>query len=248
MKKNNMLNLKDESGNVLFLILIAVALFAALSYAVTQSSRSGGGDVGGEKSLVSSSEITQYPAGVRTSIMRMIVSNGISPDQLMFNAPTDFDGTVITTGNQGYAVFHPSGGGGTYQSAPPAVMANPAAGQGAWHFNANFQVKNIGTTSATTDTSGNDVIAFLRGVSKGICQKIDDQLGIGTIPVIASALTASDLDDDQVASANGATTSTFPSAAGAVITHANLDGQPFACFENGTSSGSYVYYHVLIER
>ena len=69
---------KSESGNVLFLILIAVALFAALSYAVTQSSRSGSSDASSEKSLVSSSVLTEYPAGVRTAIMRMIVSSSIT--------------------------------------------------------------------------------------------------------------------------------------------------------------------------
>ena len=66
-------NRDSERGNVLFLILIAVALFAALSYAVTQSSRSGGGDAGKETNLVNSAQLTQYPAGIRTAIVRMIV-------------------------------------------------------------------------------------------------------------------------------------------------------------------------------
>ncbi len=79
-----------ESGNVLFLILIAVALFAALSYAVTQSSRSGGGDAASETNLINSSTITQYPAGIRTALVRMIVSSGVTADELSFNTPSDF--------------------------------------------------------------------------------------------------------------------------------------------------------------
>ena len=71
--KNKRKVANGESGNVLFLILIAVALFAALSYAVTQSSRTGGGASDGEQNLINSAQVTQYPASVRTAIVRMII-------------------------------------------------------------------------------------------------------------------------------------------------------------------------------
>src|SRR5690606_2698113 len=79
-----------ESGNVLFLILIAVALFAALSYAVTQSTRSGGGDASGETNLISSAQVTQYPASVRTSLVRMIIGGKSIDTPITFNTPSDF--------------------------------------------------------------------------------------------------------------------------------------------------------------
>src|SRR5262245_7206132 len=121
---------RGESGNVLVLLLIAVALFAALSYAVTQSSRSGGGDATSEKSLVSAAQLTQYPAGIRTSIVRMLI-NGVDVNSLVFNTPADFgagkdvDDTSTDPADVAIvksAVFHPLGGGATYSAGPADLM------------------------------------------------------------------------------------------------------------------------------
>lgn len=58
-----------ENGNVLFLILIAVALFAALSYAITQSGR-GGGDTSNDKLKLDVSRFLQQSVMVKTEILR----------------------------------------------------------------------------------------------------------------------------------------------------------------------------------
>ncbi|MCC6598604.1 MAG: hypothetical protein IT559_07435 [Alphaproteobacteria bacterium] len=245
-----------ESGNVLFLILIAVALFAALSYAVTQSSRSGGGDANSEKSLVNSAQITQYPASVRTSLVRMMVSNGTSADIMNFDPPTDFATTC--TASPAPCVFHPSGGGATYVTAPAEVMASAA--QGTWYFSSTYQVQDIGTTVASN--AGNEIIAFLVGVSPSVCKKLNTQLGIGA---------TDDTDANGVGDAGIAVANIPTSAMGQISGNLGIDGyvaaqvidgpdfagQPFGCVDfddatndtnSSTADGALVYYHVLIER
>jgi hypothetical protein len=238
----------SESGNVLFLILIAVALFAALSYAVTQSSRSGGGDVSSEKSLVSSSELTQYPAGVRTSILHMIVTNSLSVNDLEFNTPSDFIGggsavindTDPTVASVKQAVFHPAGGAGTYQNASAQLMAG---GVGTWHFNQQNAIPGIGS-------SKNDMIAFLQGVNKSVCAQVDTQLGISTIPVATIPTVVSDQVSDGSSQVSPVI---IPDPLSAAVTtphniSATVTGQPFACVSDGGSPPTYTYYHVLIEQ
>src|SRR5690606_14672174 len=106
---------QSESGNVLFLILIAVVLFAALSYAVTQSTRSGGGGASQETSLISSANVTQYPASIRTAILRMIVSKNTDADVLAFDPPADFATFCdVSLANAAVCVFHPDGGAALY--------------------------------------------------------------------------------------------------------------------------------------
>lgn len=235
----------DERGNVLFLILIAVALFAALSYAVTQSSRSGAGDASSETNLVNSSVVTQYPAGIRTTIVRMVV-DGQNVDTLEFNPPSDF---ANCTPGYKRCVFAPAasgGGGATYTKSDGSVMSD--GNKGSWHFNGANEIKYIGTTSsgANATTSTADLIAFLPGISQGICSKLNAQLGISGVPDQTGVKYSS--SDDMLG--DGGSTDTSLPGLGAIITgdSAQLDGQPYGCFRATDQGNEYVYYHVLIER
>lgn len=240
-----------ERGNVLFLILIAVALFAALSYAVTQSTRSGGGDASGETALIGSAQITQYPASVRTSLVRMIIG-GSDVRQLQFNAPADFGNcTQDGAGLNSLCVFHPDGGGATFVESPPDIMATGA--NGTWSINGENEINLVGTSTAG-DTVGDataDVIAFLSDITSTICQKINDELGItGNIPTETGIVFSSATMVSNAAGPAGEasdfteTGATIGSPTGTDV--ASLDGQPFGCFQQ--PAGTYHYYHVLIER
>lgn len=223
-----------ERGNVLFLILIAVALFAALSYAVTQSSRSGGGDAGKETNLVNSAQLTQYPSGIRTAIVRMIIG-GADLTTLEFNPPSLFDDLTDDT----WGVFHPAGGGATYSIAPPDVMDG---GDGQWVFNGENQIADIGTTQDPVDITSVDIVAFLVGITNSVCQKLNEELGLAAAPItLAGVDLATQMDDTTPGLCNGGCGGTIGSASGANT----LNGQPFGCFSDGTDN---VYYHVLVER
>lgn len=244
-------NRETERGNVLFLILIAVALFAALSYAVTQSTRSGSGDASGETNLINSAQLAQYPAGVRTSVVRMVIG-GISVDQLVFNQPTNFD----DVSDLRYAVFHPQGGGAVFQRAPQELLDQGAAG--AWIFSSHYQVDGIGSTNSG-DLGANEIIAFLPGVSQNICRRLNREVGItssnadgipdnlgGDVPTNSVPAAAQAMLEGVAGSSPG-----IPLTDG--IIGGDMAGQPFGCYRVGAANATYptrtyVYYHVLVER
>jgi hypothetical protein len=216
-----------ERGNVLFLILIAVALFAALSYAVTQSSRSGG-DAGRETTLINSAVLTQFPAAVRTSVLRLVIE-GVAVDRQLFDAPSGIAG-----GDERISVFHPDGGGSIYQFAPGDIMTDGTPG--VWRFNMNFEVPDLGASGAS-GVRNNELIAFLPNVTEAVCQKVNDEAEITGIPVFGSDISGS-YNDDQI---EGFDMSTVDDTA---LT--GFAGKAFGCFEN--SDGVQVFYNVLYEQ
>lgn len=232
---------KQQKGNVLFLILIAVALFAALSYAVTQSSRSGG-DASKETNVINTASLTQYPNSVRTSVLRLIIG-GIAPEDLSFNTPSQFDTATHTTFVASRGVFHPTGGAASFSQVPANLTA--AGTPLDYKFTLDFEIPQLGLSGS--GYTGNDLIAFADGITQSVCDRVNKELHNyeGATPVRTSAATLANersllsggtmaAPDDVVLSVNTPSTTW-------------LDGKAFGCFQNGTG-GNYVFFYVLAER
>lgn len=66
----------SSRGNALFLILIAVVLFAALSYAITQSGRGGSGGVSRETLTIDVGRMFDQTALIEQTRMRLLLTTG----------------------------------------------------------------------------------------------------------------------------------------------------------------------------
>ena len=82
--------MRNECGNVLFLILIAVILFAALSYAVTKSG-SGNGNVDSEKTAIALAQLNSIVGSISVATDRLMLFNGCSMREIAENSSSPFD-------------------------------------------------------------------------------------------------------------------------------------------------------------
>ena len=236
----------QQKGNVLFLILIAVALFAALSYAVTKSSRSGG-DASRETNILNAAQLTQYPTSVRTAVMRLII-DGFQDTNILYSEPGDNETSSA------FEVFHAVGGGAVFQRAPEEMMQLGGINEaGTWFINMSFEIPELGRDNVT-GLQGNELIAFLPGITESVCSRINMEANIIQNPSVDNPVVtapASALDGSVDAIDYNITLATDYDNAGDEIldsTANDLVGQSFGCFEYLTGSGDYVMYQVLLER
>ncbi|GEM_PF-369238 len=175
------------SGNVLFLILIAVALFAALSYAVTQSSRSGGDGVSKDKAKLAASQIIQYATSVEQTISRLKVINRCTDTQINFdnNIIADYDNTLAPSDGR-CDVF--GGNGGALPFITPED--NWFKGQTLPRWNKQFIYtgrdcySNVGSGGDTSTCFNNgtnedtELAVLLIDISDEICDEINKKFGL----------------------------------------------------------------------
>ena len=207
MKYKN--NHKNTQGNVLFLILIAVALFAALSYAVTSSSKGGGSGISADKAKISAAQILQFGSLVEQAVTRLQLMNGCSDSEIDFETPeVIFSVNPQNLKGNTCKVFHPDGGGVAYigvqkqwlATDPGGYTPNPNGiqftGYGELSFVTQNTVEDVGINDCVTsiiNCPGGEIVMFMPFVDDAVCtafnknQKIVSQ----TVPgVLGSKLEA----------------------------------------------------------
>lgn len=229
----------NEKGNVLFLILIAVALFAALSYAVSSSTRSGGSK-GEEGTLVESSGIIQFGASISQAVSRMTILNKAEEDELCFYTGAN-DETYNHAGcdDDRHKVFHPEGGAVGYRK--PSEELN---GGVEWEFTSRARVFGV-KNNEENDPASADLVMLSRNFNKTLCAKINEKIGINEIPVDFGDIDVFRFDGDY---------SGEDTIDGCNPDCTDIDDSPFAsrsanygCFQE-EATGDHIYFHLIHAR
>lgn len=209
-----------KNGNALIYILIAIALIAALAYAI---SRDGGGQstrqMDESRFNLHASDLIARATSARIAVEQMN-QWGISYDQMLFDLP----GTAGYTTNTSQQIYHPQGGGLTPFNTKEGLF--DSTGTTGWAFQGNINVD-------WTNTTGSDLIYSFINVAPEICAQINNDLvGSTTIPVttvnFTNTFTENGSDADFAASEC-----------------AECENKPALCISDGTT---YAFYNIIGAR
>ena len=181
-----------ETGNALFLILIAVALFAALSYAVTQSGR-GGVSVDRERLELAAASMMQYFGSIEQAVNKLRLL-GCTEDQITFENTTYRGGPAGPHGpnlvinplganansptDNSCHVFNASGGAITAEILTDVLTTDALdPGNHAQPGHLWFVVDTI----PGIGSSAADVILTVPHVSDAICRAHNKKFGLGGV-------------------------------------------------------------------
>ncbi|MDH5723364.1 MAG: hypothetical protein OEY94_08605 [Alphaproteobacteria bacterium] len=227
----------SQKGSVIVYILIAIALFAALGYAVAGMMRSSGESISKETQNINASEILNYAKAVRTSLHNVRISNACNDNQISFER-NPFNGSdplyVNASAPADFSchVFHPNGGGANY------ITPSPVIGSNSYFFTGELAVSGQGRDSNA------EITMILRGIDLALCEELNNLVGLAppaTDPVNNLNFVTNGFQGSFVISADlGSTIGTG---------NALYNNQPAGCFfENNATSGEYFFYQVLVAR
>lgn len=218
---------RAQSGNAMIYILIALALFGALTMILSrQNERSSNESVTEDLLNFEATRLKSYAASAQDSVNKMIMS-GSNVDELDFTMPNSPSYELGITIQK---VFHPEGGGllpGTVETRIFTGTDNaPPPG---WYMGRFNHVQ-------WTPTTATDVVLTAHQISQPLCAQINrDITGSDVIPAIAGTGILRDyFIDDVLHTGTNANLTTIVCAA--------CDQKPVLCVSNAAQNMWSVYF------
>lgn len=219
---------KKQSGNAMIYVILALALLAALTLAISNQNEEAGNDLSAEQVEILTTKTLTYAGSAKNVIDQMTMS-GTDPASLSFTRPNVPSYDTAPHINK---VFHPEGGGLTYEAAQsnifPGVVLNPARG---WYINGETNIE-------WTPTAENDVMIVAYGLSSSICASINKKIkNDTTIPVVTGIF------EDILLSAED-------NGGGGVLdttSCADCEGYPALCVSN-VGASLFAYYNIILAQ
>lgn len=178
---------KNNKGNVLFIILIAVALFAALTYVVSSSFRGGTSDITDEKARVGAGELLRSMDEISQGFHFLWTQRECSMDDISFEHPA--------TAPHDCDIFHPDGASISYPDNLLDYQDNPAHNVGIFTFiDPDLWVNGGGAGDYYVDglgTTAQELMIRLIFADETICKNINKLVNpeITVMPYVPASAT-----------------------------------------------------------
>lgn len=171
-------------------VLIAIALFAALSFTVARQGDDGEGSAMSEsRAELYATDLISYAAQAKSAVDQMLFTETRISD-LDFAQPTSAGFNAGTQLQKTRRVYHPEGGGLNPAALPAEVatsaITDPPAGWYMGRFN------NIEWTASPSE----DVILVAYQINQKVCEKLNMKIkGSAAIPVLGDSIKETMIDD-----------------------------------------------------
>lgn len=157
-------------GNVLFIILIAIALIGALTLAI-QGSGTQDANIDRETLILRVSEVQRYGSELERGVT-FIMQNGFSESDIRFSHPeahADY-GDLSADSDKRDQLFDREGGAAKYRDPPPSINDGSA-----WEFYGHTALADVGSDAA-------ELIAVLPNVTQAFCDAVNGTVGYAAQP------------------------------------------------------------------
>ncbi len=228
----------SQRGSSFFLILLGIAIFAALSFAVLQGGRVSQSSLSADQARLAAQDILQYADAVAKAVQTLRL-RGCTDREISFAGhPTGVANPSAPT-DESCHVFSLSGGKVNAKIADSTYYKTGNTWSGQWRFTGDDDLIGIGTNGCSDNTCA-ELIMTLYDVKPDICAAIEK--------IVANNTTMATENDAMMWNNFAGSYYATPEIVGDDTGGAPMHGRGSGCFFEDGGANAYVYYHVLIAR